>query len=302
MKKINVISYFDGISCGQQALTKAGISYDKYYAAEIHEPSIKVTQKRFPKTIQIGDVRSQTAKDFKDIHLALGGSPCQGFSMSGKRKGMVTTENIKVDTLEKYLQLKKDGFQFDGQSYLFWEFVRMVKEARPRYFFLENVKMNKEWENIITKTMGVKPHIINSSKVSGQNRLRYYWTNIPMFNEIQDKGIMFDHIIPGAVAAGTRGRQLNGEVHPNGKPKYTPCITKRDDGKANCVTTQPGTSCRYYDKDGNYKRITPEQAEVLQTIQEGYTNIEGISKTQRLKMVGNAWTVDVIVEFLSNLK
>ncbi len=297
-KKINVLSLFDGISCGQQALTKSGIDYDNYYASEIHKPSIKVTMTRFPKTIQVGDVRNLKAEDYKNVDLVIGGSPCQNFSMAGTRKGMTTKSNIQVKTLKKYLQLKAAGFEFQGESYLFWEFVRLVEEIRvynPNVMFLlENVKMKKEWEQIITKALGVSPAEINSSWFSAQNRQRFYWTNMDI-KDFSDKGIMFHDVIPGAVAVGFRGRKRKGENH------YTQFRTERRDKKSNCVVCSPHTT-NLYSVKGKDKVISPEHAEILQTIVVGFTDVEGVSKTDRYKMVGNAWTVDVISHIFSSIK
>jgi DNA (cytosine-5)-methyltransferase 3A len=295
----NILSLFDGNSGGQQSLNRVGFKYSKYFASEIHQPSIDVTQSNYPDTIQVGDVRTLSAEMFPKIYLLMAGSPCQGFSMSGKRKGMVTEEHIKVDTLEKYIQLKADGFKFHGQSYLFWEFVRMIKECKPQYFFLENVHMKPEWKYIISSALGVEPIIINSSKVSGQNRLRYYWTNIPVSEPIQDLGITLDQIIPGAISgAGKRGVPCNTDP----KYKYKGKLTVRKDLLANCLTTVSGLTDLYLRDDGEIVQITPEEAELLQTMTKGYTNVKGITEQQRRKMIGNGWTIDVICYFFKNLK
>jgi site-specific DNA-cytosine methylase len=299
-KKINVLSLFDGISCGQQALRKAGVKYNKYYASEICKPSILVTQTHFPNTVQVGDVTKLKAEDFKDVDLIIGGSPCQNFSMAGTRKGMTTKSNIQVKTLKKYLQLKEKGFEFEGESYLFWEFVRLVEEIKvynPNVkFLLENVKMKKEWEQIITKALGVKPREINSSFFSAQNRQRFYWTNMDI-EPFMDKNIMFYDVIPGAIAVGYRGRKLKGDNH------YTQFRTLRRDHKANCVVCSPHTTNLYTVK-GKKKDmvISPEHAETLQTIEVGFTDVNGVTKTDRYKMIGNAWTVDVISHIFSSMK
>ena len=183
-----VLSLFDGMSCGQLALQKLGIKVKQYYAAEIDKHAIKVTQHNFPNTIQLGDVTKVFAKDLPKIDLLIGGSPCQGFSFAGK-------------------QLAFD----DPRSKLFFEFVRLKNECNPTYFMLENVKMKKEFEVIISKYMGVAPIEINSALLSAQNRVRLYWTNIAnepygLFGDMQctipqpkDKGILLRDILESDV-------------------------------------------------------------------------------------------------------
>lgn len=184
MKEINVLSLFDGMSCGQIALQKLGIKVSNYFACEIDKHAIKVTQHNFPNTIQLGDVTKVSAKDLPKIDLLIGGSPCQGFSFAGK-------------------QLAFD----DPRSKLFFEFVRLKNECNPTYFMLENVKMKKEFEIIISKYMGVSPIEINSVLLSAQNRVRLYWTNIAnepygFFGDMQcvipqpkDKGLFLKDIL-----------------------------------------------------------------------------------------------------------
>jgi DNA-cytosine methyltransferase len=171
---MNVLSLFDGMSCGQIALNKLGIDYDKYFACEIDKYAMQVTQHNFPDTIQLGDVQFVTKETFgtQKIDLVIGGSPCQGFSFAGKQL----------------------NFE-DPRSALFFEFVRLVKELKPKYFLLENVKMKKEYQNVITQYMGVEPIEINSALVSAQNRRRLYWTNIPNIEQPEDKGIVLKDII-----------------------------------------------------------------------------------------------------------
>ena len=134
---MNVLSLFDGMSCGQQALERAGIKVDQYFASEIDKFAIKVTMANYPNTIQLGSVVNVKGCDLPKIDLLIGGSPCQSFSFAGKRKGMATKDEIEIHTLEHYLQLKNDGYEFEGQSYLFWEFMRIMNEVKPKYFLLE---------------------------------------------------------------------------------------------------------------------------------------------------------------------
>lgn len=175
---MNVLSLFDGMSCGQQALERAGIKVDKYFASEIDKYAMQVTMANYPNTIQLGSVVNVNGKDLPKIDILIGGSPCQSFSFAGKRKGMSTKDEQEILTLEHYLELKEEGFEFEGQSYLFWEYMRLLNEVKPKYFLLENVMMGEKWEKILSKAIGVKPIMINSSLVSAQNRQRLYWTNI----------------------------------------------------------------------------------------------------------------------------
>lgn len=169
---LNVLSLFDGISCGQVALERAGIKVNNYFASEIDKNAIKVTMANYPNTIQIGDVRNIDVKTLPKIDLLIGGSPCQNLSIAGNGKGL------------------------EGEkSCLFYEYARILKEIKPKYFLLENVKMKKENEEIITNIMGVKPIIINSSLVSAQNRVRLYWTNIPNIEQPKDLKILLNDII-----------------------------------------------------------------------------------------------------------
>lgn len=175
---MNVLSLFDGMSCGQQALERAGIKVDKYYASEIDKYAIQVTMANYPNTIQLGSVVNVAGGGLPKIDILIGGSPCQSFSFAGKRKGMSTKDEQEILTLEHYLQLKSEGFEFEGQSYLFWEYMRLLNEVKPTYFLLENVMMGEKWEKILSKAIGVKPIMINSALISAQNRQRLYWTNI----------------------------------------------------------------------------------------------------------------------------
>ena len=189
---MKVLSLFDGMSCGQIALSKLGVKVDKYYASEIDKYAIQITQKNFPDTVQLGDICEIDAKDFMDVDLILAGSPCQGFSFAGK-------------------QLAFD----DPRSSLFFEFVRLLKEIRPKYFLLENVRMKKEFLEVITEQVSscytaddvapeykdifgsvkIEPHFINSSLLSAQSRQRYYWTNIPNIQQPEDKGIVLRDVL-----------------------------------------------------------------------------------------------------------
>jgi site-specific DNA-cytosine methylase len=301
---MNILSLFDGMSCGQIALNRIGVKYNNYFASEIDKNAIKVTQHHYPKTTQLGDVTKLDATTLPKIDLLIGGSPCQSFSSAGNRNG------------------------FDGKSKLFWEYVRILNEVKPTYFLLENVVMKKEWEDIITKELGVEPIKINSSLVSAQNRVRLYWTNIPGVGIPEDRGITLDKILeidsndnPGAF----RGRQLNKATilgrrlnelgvrqDYNTKIPYTQCLEVRasNTGKSNCLTTVDkdnvltplpiGRHPNAFEDKLSFRYYSLLEYERLQTIPEGYTNIVSTSKAK--KMIGNAWTVDVIAHIFENLK
>jgi DNA-cytosine methyltransferase len=169
---VNVLSLFDGMSCGRIALERLGIPVDNYYASEIDKYAIQVSQANYPDIIQVGDVTELDTSTLPKIDLIMGGSPCQGFSFAGK-------------------QLAFD----DPRSALFFEFVRCVKELQPKYFLLENVRMKKEYLDVISEYMGVEPIMINSALVSAQNRVRYYWTNIPGVEQPEQRGIVLRDIL-----------------------------------------------------------------------------------------------------------
>lgn len=176
----NVLALFDGMSCGQMALDELGIKVTNYYASEIDKYAMKVTMANYPDTKQLGSVVDVDGYKLPPITLLIGGSPCQSFSFAGKRKGMATKDEQEILTLDHYLQLKADGYEFEGQSYLFWEYMRLLNEVKPKYFLLENVMMGEKWEKILSKAIGVNGIHINSALVSAQNRRRVYWTNIGM--------------------------------------------------------------------------------------------------------------------------
>lgn len=185
-KDLKVLSLFDGISGGQMALNGVGARISTYLASEIDKDAIANTMHNFSKTVQLGSVTDINVDELVEKYgvpdMLIGGSPCQSFSMSGKRKGMQTTEGENVYTLDRYLQLKREGFEFEGQSYLFWEYMRILMDLRKYnpniLFFLENVEMENKWERCMSHAIGVQGVHINSALVSAQSRKRIYWSNI----------------------------------------------------------------------------------------------------------------------------
>ena len=373
---INVLSLFDGMSCGQQALDRLGIKVNKYYAAEIDKYAMQITQKNYPDTIQLGDVCGVVAKDLPKVDLLLAGSPCQGFSFAGK-------------------QLAFD----DPRSMLFFEFIRLLRELKPKYFLLENVRMKKQYLDIITEQVSscytpdevddefvdmfgnvrIEPILINSALVSPQNRWRYYWTNAKGVTQPEDKGLVLRDALEDnhnenpvkdternrrhyknpddkslcMTATMYKGAGNNGmTLVPMTKPDHVGTavdvnghdILKRvysPDGKSPALTTMQGGHRQpkvvtgawrgRYNKDGSttqklelrkddktntlttvqkdnvvvdqemrWRKLTPLECERLQTVPDNYT--EGVSNTQRYKMLGNGWTIDVISHILSNIK
>lgn len=206
-----VFSAFDGMSCGQIAFKELGIKVDKYYASEVDKYAIMQTQHNFPNTIQLGSVLDVDVSKLDYIDILIGGSPCTAFSFAGKRNGMTTVENEEIYTLDRYLELKSEGFQFEGQSYLFWEYMRILTDIRkynPNVkFLLENVEMGNKWERVLSEAIGVFGVHINSALVSAQNRKRIYWTNfrvkeVGLFGELhsdipqpKDEGILLKDIL-----------------------------------------------------------------------------------------------------------
>jgi len=276
-RKINVLSLFDGMSCGQIALNKVGIEYENYFASEIDKYAIQVTQKNYPNTKQLGDVIGVKGSDLPKIDLFFGGSPCQSFSNAGNGKG------------------------FDGKSGLFWEYVRILKEVKPTYFLLENVVMKKEWEDVITEALGVKPIKINSRLLSAQNRPRLYWTNIPNITEPNDKDIKMGDVLEDdadlkyAISEAKIKRVLETQ---RGKGFFYNKTHEKCGTLISGYYKQP-TDGIYVDL-GFKRRLTPTECEKLQTVPVNYTNC--VSDSQRYKMIGNGWTVDVIAHIFKNIK
>lgn len=276
---MKVLSLFDGISCGMVALKKCGFDIESYDAYEIDKSAITISKKNYPEIKQHGSVVGADFTQYKGYDLLIGGSPCQGFSFAGERL----------------------NFE-DQQSKLFFEFVRALKEVEPKYFLLENVKMPKQFENVITEYLGVKPILINSNLVSAQNRQRLYWTNIPNVDLPEDRGILLKDIItPDKGSFPLSVAHLNAFLKSYPSWKESPL-----EGKSKPILASyyrqppycPYIRCEF--TESGYRRLTPVECERLQNLPDNYT--EGVSNSARYKTIGNGWTVDVIAHILKNIK
>lgn len=314
---MHVLSLFDGMSCGRLALTRANINVTSYCASEIDKYAITISNKNYPDIIQLGDIKNWKQWKIPQPDLIMGGSPCQGFSLAGK-------------------QLAFD----DPRSKLFFDFVNIINHYKPKYFLLENVRMKKEHTDVITKYLGVQPICINSSLVSAQNRVRYYWCNWDV-TQPDDKNILLKDILQDDSNYSCRmtGRKINEHGKRddyNSNLKSYQYIEPRFDGKSNCLTTVKKDSLVFmgnakinafrqrkavYSKEGKspallaatgsnhnvkvainnqqYRHLSPIECERLQTIPDNYT--ESVSNTQRYKMLGNGWTIDVIAHLLRSI-
>lgn len=329
---INVLSLFDGISCGRLALERANIEVSSYYSSEIDKYTIAVADDNYPQDTgnRLGDVKVIDYSKLPKIDLLLAGFPCQAFSMAGKR--------LNFD---------------DPRGNLFFDLVKAIKILKPEYFLLENVVMKKEWENIISEHLGVQPILINSALISAQNRNRLYWTNIPNITQPKDKGIQLKDITLDFSTL--VGRMVGRRINPitNKREDYNkdiPIIQRiepRLNNKSGTITTVSKDNLVLTDKALAYMNRTvkggrnhwdfkhhsdinqeksatvvanffkgvpynvlidndciralhPVEVERLQTIPDNYTAV--VSKTQRLKMLGNGWTIDVIAHILKNIK
>lgn len=317
MKPIVVLSLFDGMSCGQIALERAGIPVKKYYASEIDKWAIQITKKNYPNTIHLGDITYWKEWGIETPDLILAGSPCQGFSNAGH------------------------GLNFDDRrSKLFFVFKDILFywiDKNPKLkFLLENVKMKKVWQDVISDQMGLEPVLINSAMVSAQNRQRLYWANWDI-TQPEDKGIFLKDIVESGEVDIDKSYTIDANYFKGGEPHNF-----SGEGKAASLSAQgvgsigghtgiyqikvkslkhgwmpekivksekypplaaqsPDTKYKVSTDDGyTYRKLTPLECERLQTVPEGYT--EGVSNTQRYRMLGNGWTVDVIVHILSQMK
>lgn len=269
---VNVLSLFDGMSCGQIALNRCGIKYDNYFASEIDKHAIKVTQHNYPATIQLGSVMDVHADQLPKIDLLIGGSPCQGFSFAGKRL----------------------NFE-DPRSKLFFEYVRLLKECKPKFFLLENVCMAKDHEDIITGILRIKPMRLNSSWVSAQFRKRLYWTNIAVNSLPKKRVLVLSDIIDRSETKFATEKGQNYSLN---------AVYKKD--RPNKLTARVGAlQAQRIENiiiDGRVRQLSALEYERLQTVPDNYTRVDGVSDTNRRYMLGNGWTIDIICHIFNHMK
>lgn len=297
---MNVLSLFDGMSCGQMALDRIGIKPKNYFACEIKNHAMEVTQKNFPCTQQLGNVKWVTKWTFgcHKIDLLIGGSPCQDFSGANK-----TREGI------------------NGQkSSLFWEFVRLKRDLKPRYFLLENVRMSKDNQDLVSKALKCEPIVINSKDVSGQLRHRLYWTNIP-FEGITKKDVKLSDVLDYGYTDRDKSRcLLESDSRPSATPVkmfhryystgFTTLIFKDEkhyqECKADYDANYKGKKAIEIDVDSassvydGVRYLNQRELERLQTVPEGYTN--GLTRNDSACLLGDGWTVDVIAQIFKGMK
>lgn len=293
-KALNVLSLFDGMSCGRIALDRLGANVGKYIASEIDKYAIQVSKNNWDDIQHIGNVINVKGNTLPKIDLLIGGSPCQSFSFAGKMAGMSTKDNIEVVTLDQYLKLKEEGFEFEGESYLFWEYVRLLKETSPKYFLLENVKMKSKWEKIISTALGVQPIKINSSLVSAQSRQRLYWTNIQNVVEPEDRNILLKDILECGFTDRDKSHCIDANYFKGGNLKSYFEKHRRQLVFSGNILGLKDINTR---EDISWRKLLPIECERLQTVPDNYT--AGVSNTQRYKMLGNGWTADAIAHILS---
>lgn len=289
---MNVLSLFDGISCGRVALERVGIPVEKYFAYEIEPNTIKISKKNYPDIIHCGDVTKADFKQYDGIDLLIGGSPCQSLSITQSK----TRKNL------------------DGKSKLFFEYVRALYQVRPKYFLFENVaSMNEESKGIISRYLGCKPIFLNSNAFSAQDRPRLYWTNIPnVFDHVdglEECKLCLRDILESEVDEKYFydcdfdflgfDKKVCAILHINGHD-----ILKRvnnPDFKCQTLTTcSGGNTQKKVFIDGRCRKLTPLEYERLQTLPDNYT--AGVSNSARYNAIGNGWTVDVIAHILQGLK
>lgn len=278
---MNVLSLFDGISCGRVALERAGIPVTNYYASEIDKYAQIISNANYPDIIRLGDVRDWHKWALPKIDILLAGSPCQGFSSAGKQLNFS-----------------------DPRSALFFEFVDILKELKPKYFLLENVKMKKEWQDVISELLGVEPILINSALVSAQNRNRLYWTNIPDVGQPEDKFIVLADILENGWQSDRCKSYCIDANYGKGSnfKRYFYRGSRQIVFRNGCIPIKPleiNANTLGVKLKGNWRILTTIECEKLQGLPPNYTNY--VNKLNQYKAIGNGWTVDVIAHILRHI-
>lgn len=316
------------------AISDSGFDINKYYSSEIDKFALKVCSDNFPQDDKycLGDMTKLKKRELLKlgkIDILIGGSSCTDFSSIGKKQGMITEQKYEITTLKKYLELKKKGVKFVGESYLFWEFVRILMIVKPKYFLLENVKMSKKWVSTFEEALGVKATIFNSSLVVPQNRERFYFTNIKGVIQPEDTNSTLDDILEDIKIDSSKA-----DMFYNDGIEYTICHSIkpqiRNNIKNNILeilsetknfhTMKHGVSSGFADnkialkksmtiraqnnatyvKVGNtFRRFTDIERERLQGVPDGFTS--SVSSTQRVKITGNGFTVPIISHILTHI-
>jgi len=293
---MNILSLFDGISCGRIALSRANIPVTTYFASEINTNAIKVSQHNWPDIVQLGSVTTVTKDRVGDVDLLIGGSPCQDLSCGGKRTN--------------YLN--------GARSSLFWEYVRIKNECNPTWFLLENVKTKKDVQDQISEAIGVDPICIDSALFSAQTRKRLYWTNIPVNMDIPDTGVFIRDVIdlnnktlrrngltylPSALASTMRLDLSRNQCNVGSRnPKFN-----RVSQSNQVHHRKMGALCKHgdnrdwiYTPETGVRELTIEECEIMQTLPVGYTScLSNINR--RRELIGDGWTVDVIAYILAHI-
>ncbi len=321
---MNILSLFGGIECGRVALNNLGIIPNNYFSSEINISAIKISGRNFPDIEHLGNVIDVDAADLPQIDLILAGFPCTDLSRAGRQNGF-----YDIDSLEHYLYLKDNNHNFQGQSYLFWEFVRLLNELKPKYFLLENVIMPAKWRKLITNTLGLHPFELNSSDFSAQSRERLYWTNINIevpdriskltVKDILDNSVNYGWLDGVFVPVGdfsndysARTKGIGGLLKENDdsskyltNDRYSRLTDFKSDkrvysinGKAPTMTTSNSSIFKINDR---LRRLTVLEQERLQGLPDNYTRVRGISDGPRSACIGNGWTIPVIEHLLKNI-
>ena len=276
---MKVLSLFDGISCGRVALDRVGIPVERYVAYEIDKHAIQISQNNYPDIEHQGDVTTANFSEYAGFDMVIGGSPCTYWSIARAGNGR------EVST----------GLGFD----LFMQYHRALTEAKPKYFLYENNhSISPTIKDMISEKLGVKPIMINSALVSGQQRKRMYWTNIPNITQPDDKYIMLSDVLePDRVwkPVGHWAYQMWGDMLKIDK------LYKLTNNKSATLTTKKTHPQNYYlnEDKSQYTNLTVTEFERLQTLPDGYT--KGVADSHRYKAIGNGWTVDVVAHILKNL-